>query len=233
MNLKLATFARRFPEGVLLGAIVMGFCACQMSSSAPTPSSTTPSPSTPPPSTTSKSLTVTPSSLNFGNITVGSTAVLGASLTANTTLSVSSASWNGSGYALSGITFPVTLTAGQTVPFKVSFTPQAGGAATGTVSFISDSSNSPTSQALTGTGVHNVSLKWNSSSTPVAGYNVYRATQSGGPYTRLNSAPQTLTSYSDSTVQAGLTYYYVTTAVNASAVESAYSNEAVAAIPVP
>jgi fibronectin type 3 domain-containing protein len=35
----------------------------------------------------------------------------------------------------------------------------------------------------------------------------------------------------DNTVSAGDTYYYVTTAVNASGLESGYSNQAVAAVP--
>ena len=41
------------------------------------------------------------------------------------------------------------------------------------------------------------------------------------------------TAYTDLTVQAGQTYYYVTTAVDSNNNESAYSNEAPAAIPSP
>ena len=42
----------------------------------------------------------------------------------------------------------------------------------------------------------------------VVGYNIYRSTSSGGPYTKLNDTPVTSTSYSDSTLSAGSTYYY-------------------------
>jgi hypothetical protein len=77
---------------------------------------------------------------------------------------------------------------------------------------------------------YSVSLWWNASSSPnVSGYNVYRATVSGGPYTKLNSLLVGL-QYSDLDVQAGQTYYYVCTAVNNSNVESIHSNEARAVV---
>ncbi len=65
----------------------------------------------------------------------------------------------------------------------------------------------------------------------VVGYNIYRGTTSGGPYTKLNSSQVLLTTYTDSTVQSGLTYYYVTTAVDSGGTESIYSNEVQAVIP--
>jgi len=65
------------------------------------------------------------------------------------------------------------------------------------------------------------------------GYNVYRGSQSGGPYTKINSALDASTIYTDSSVQAGQTYYYVTTAVDSNGVESAYSNQIQAPVPSP
>ena len=77
-----------------------------------------------------------------------------------------------------------------------------------------------------------VFLSWNpSTSQDVIGYNAYRSTVSGGPYTELNSTLITTTNYTDQTVQSGYTYYYVTTAVNSLGLESAYSNEAAATVP--
>src|SRR5262249_23310665 len=61
----------------------------------------------------------------------------------------------------------------------------------------------------------------------LAGYNVYRSTQSGA-YTSapLNgSTLVTVTSFTDSTVQSGQTYYYVIRAVSTSGLESGNSNE--------
>jgi fibronectin type 3 domain-containing protein len=82
--------------------------------------------------------------------------------------------------------------------------------------------------SLTGslTAAPSVSLTWIPSTSSVAGYNVYRGTQSGGPYSKSNPSLVTGTAYSDTSVQAGQTYYYVATAVNSNDVESVYSNEA-------
>jgi hypothetical protein len=75
-----------------------------------------------------------------------------------------------------------------------------------------------------------VSLTWRAStSSNVTGYHVYRATTSGGPYTKVNSAPVTGLSYTD-TVQGGHTYYYVATTVDTNG-ESPYSNQVQAIVP--
>jgi phosphatidylinositol-3-phosphatase len=81
-------------------------------------------------------------------------------------------------------------------------------------------------------GSHSVALSWTAVSSAV-GYNVYRSSQSVGPYTRMNPTLDTSTSFKDSSVVAGQTYYYVTTSVNASSVQSAYSAPAKAVIPTP
>jgi fibronectin type 3 domain-containing protein len=78
---------------------------------------------------------------------------------------------------------------------------------------------------------HSVALSWDSSTSIVAGYNVYRGTKPGGPYGRINSTLQPGTNYTDASVQSGVTYYYVATAEDANSQESPYSNETVAAIP--
>jgi hypothetical protein len=80
-------------------------------------------------------------------------------------------------------------------------------------------------------GVAGVSLQWNASFSIVSGYNVYRATRSGGPYTKINPALDTALSYTDVAVVSGTTYYYVVTAVDAIGTESVYSNEAHVSIP--
>ncbi len=67
----------------------------------------------------------------------------------------------------------------------------------------------------------------------VTGYNLYRSQVTGGPYTKLNTSLDALTSYTDNTVSAGQTYYYVTTAVDSSGDESSYSNEVKAVVPSP
>jgi FG-GAP-like repeat/Putative Ig domain len=92
----------------------------------------------------------------------------------------------------------------------------------------------PTNLAVTNVASGQVTLGWSASTTtPIAGYNVYQATTSGGPYTKLNGAPVpagTL-SYTDSSVAGTTTYYYVVTAVDAGNLESVNSNEASATTP--
>jgi len=129
-------------------------------------------------------LGVSPSTMNFGNVAVGSNATQTGTLTAGSSdITVTSADWNGSGYTLSGITFPVTVPATQSVQFKVKFAPQTAGSAPGSVAFHSDATNSPTVEILAGSGTqqssHTVSLSWDSSTSQVIGYNVYRGTVSG------------------------------------------------------
>lgn len=81
-----------------------------------------------------------------------------------------------------------------------------------------------------GGGAHSVALNWKAStSSNVVGYNIYRGSISGS-YGLLNSMDST-TSYTDSTVQNGQTYFYVVTAVNSAGAESPYSNPAEALIP--
>lgn len=154
-------------------------------------------------------------------------------------MTVSSASWSGAGYSVTGITFPVTVPAGKSTNYTVTFTPPASGTSSGGVTFLSDASNSSLSQSFSGDGTqgqsgqHTVALSWNPSTSSVIGYNVYRGTQPGGPYTKLNSSLESATAYTDATVVSGTTYYYVATAVDANNVESTYSNQAVAQVPSP
>lgn len=94
--------------------------------------------------------------------------------------------------------------------------------------------NAALGEACTATLSHLVSLSWTAStSADVTGYNIYRSTTSGGTYSKINSSLVATTSYTDSTVSAGQTYYYVATAVNSSNQESGYSNQASATVPSP
>ena len=78
---------------------------------------------------------------------------------------------------------------------------------------------------------HSVALSWIASTSTVAGYNVYRSTVSGTQYTKVNSSLVGGLAYNDGTVLGGTLYYFVTTAVDASGNESAYSNEVSANVP--
>jgi hypothetical protein len=185
-------------------------------------------------------LLVSGTAMAFGNVALGSsTNQTGRVTAANSSVTVTSASWNGDGFSVRGITFPVTLSAGQSASYTVTFAPQTSGSVSGGISFLSNAANSPTTETFTGTGslssgppAHSVSMSWSPSSSTVIGYNVYRGTTPGGPYpSKLTSSPQVGTSLVDSTVAAGTTYYYVATSVDQNSVESSYSNQFSAAVP--
>ena len=182
---------------------------------------------------------VSPGSFGFGSVVVGASKSLPVTISATgASVSVTSASVSSSEFSLSGPSLPMTLQAGANASFTLTFTPQASGAATANVAFTSNASSNPVTEAATGTGTpapqHSVTLSWSpSASSSVAGYNVYRGGKTGGPYTRVNPSADASMSYTDSTVQAGQTYFYVTTAVGSDGVESSYSNQVSAAIPTP
>jgi fibronectin type 3 domain-containing protein len=180
-------------------------------------------------------LSITPSSANFGNVPLGgssSQSVVVSNASVNN-IAISQASVAGREFSISGLSLPLTLAAGQNSTFSVAFTPSGAGTVTGSVSIVSNATNSPTTEALSGTGIHNVVLSWQPSTSIVAGYNVYRGTVSGGPYTKLDSSLVGATNYRDTTVQAGQTYYYVATAVDSNNNESTHSTEVSAVVPSP
>jgi len=184
-------------------------------------------------------LAVSPTSWNFGSVVVGTSGSQTMQLNASgTSVTVSSVNVNNSEFTITGITFPVTIAAGQSKQFTATFTPQATGATSATASFTSNASNSPTLLSLSGTGtappVYSVGLSWTASTSPnIAGYNVYRSTTLGQNYAKINSTLDGNTSYTDNNVTDGVTYYYVTTAVDNNNQESSYSTPASASIPAP
>ena len=127
-----------------------------------------------------------------------------------------------------------SLAAGANCTIVVMFTPSIAGTEAASLSLADNASGSPQTVSLSGAGTHDVILSWTASTTPgVVGYNVFRGTTSGGESaTPLNSSPINGTTYSDSTVQAGQTYYYVVTAVASNDVtQSADSNQVSANVP--
>ena len=88
------------------------------------------------------------------------------------------------------------------------------------------SPNPPTALAARATGKKKVNLTWVQSSSPnVAQNKIYRSTVNGGPYT-LVATIAAATSFNNTGLTSGTTYYYVATAVNSGGLESAASNQA-------
>ncbi len=180
-------------------------------------------------------LAVNPLTLSFGNVNAGQSQTLSGTLTAGQTdVNVSSASVDGASFTLGGIELPTTIASGQSSGFTITFSPTRPGTVNNSISFVSNASNSPITVSLSGTceqsPARSVALSWVENSRSVQGYYVYRGGKSGGPYTRISEL-QPVTSYVDSSVVSGTTYYYVVTAVGIDSSESANSNEVTAVIP--
>ena len=180
-------------------------------------------------------ISASPSSVSLAAISACDSTVQSLTLTNTGTAkaNITQVSTSGTGFSATGIALPYSLPAGASVSVQVTFSPALAGGYTGTAMIASDAANSPLAIPLSGTATHCVSLSWTDSDPEIAGYNVYRGTQSGGPYDKVNGSLVSLTTWNDSAVQSGQSYYYVLTAAASSGAESAYSVEASAAMPTP
>ena len=207
----------------------------QTASGSPTP---TPVPS-PTPVNGSPNLSATPNSLAFGTqvLNTAMTQTVKITNTGSVAVSITQDTISGSGFTV-GVTTPINLNAGQSLNVPVVFDPGASGTVNGSLALVSNGTTL-LSVPLSGTGLaplaHSVDVTWAAStSTPLQGYNVYRSTVSGGPYTKLSPtlSPTTLL-YKDITPLSGKQYFYVVTALNTSGAESSASSEVAVSIPVP
>jgi hypothetical protein len=182
-------------------------------------------------------LSASASSLNFGNVAIDKRIALPVTLVASggSGVTISGVTISGPGFNVSGVSSGLGLAPGQAMVLDVSFAPAASGNVTGSISVFSDGPSPLAMISLSGSGVqpiaHSVSLTWILGGSNIIGYNIYRASVSGGPYAKLTASVDPTTSFTDTNVQAGQTYYYVATSVDSSDTESAYSNEASATIP--
>jgi len=175
-------------------------------------------------------VSASPSSLSVMQETQGTSTI---------TVTVSGGFNNSVSLAASGVP------SGTTVSFNPVTLPAPGsGSSTMTITVgTTPEGTYPITVTATGGGIHQtatvnltveaqVVLTWTASQSPgIAGYNVFRSTTSGGPYTQINSGLDTTTTYNDLAVQDGVTYYYVTTAVNNAGQQSSYSNQSSATVP--
>lgn len=103
---------------------------------------------------TPATLSANPTSLTFTNVPVGqsSTQTEIVQNTGGSSAQISGVTASGAGFSVTGILLPVTLPAGQSVSFNVTYTPQSAGNSSGSVSVSSDAQNSTLSIPLTGSG---------------------------------------------------------------------------------
>jgi Abnormal spindle-like microcephaly-assoc'd, ASPM-SPD-2-Hydin len=127
-------------------------------------------------------------------VAVGSNGSQSMTLTNSGTASItiSSAGVSGTGFAITGLSAPTTLNAGQSVGFSASFAPPSAGSASGSISLVSDAPGSPMTIALSGTGTQAQS-QWNISPTAVSFGNVNVGSNSSQNITVNNSGSAALT----------------------------------------
>ena len=178
-------------------------------------------------------LAVSPGTLNLGSVVVGASKSASGTLTASgANVTVTAANTNNSVFTIGGLSLPVTIPAGQSTSFSITFSPLTSGTANASLTVASNGQPSTTTEGLTGSGTpaptHTVNLSWNgSTSSGISGYNVYRALYTSatcGAFSKINSVITTTTLYTDSNVVDGNAYCYAATAVNSSSQESGYSN---------
>lgn len=170
-----------------------------------------------------------PASIDFGNVLLGAAESSDFVLinTGNSTVDISGITVSGSGYSVTGLSGLITLGPGQSAKLTATFAPTGAGTAATPMTVNSTATNSP-SGFLSGTGiVPSVGLSWDPSASAVS-YNVYRGPLVDGPYTKLTTVP--VANFEDLTVHTGQTYTYVVTFVDASNIESLYSNSATATV---
>ena len=189
----------------------------------------------------SPNASISPSSMAFGNCPVDegcSSQTLTLSNTGTAALSIMNITLAGANPAdfTENTTCNSSLAAGGQCTVAILFTPSASGSRSASLSITDNAGGSPQSATLAGAGTHDVMLSWTGTAVPgMTGYSVYRGTAPNGESTTaLNSSPVSGTSYTDTNVQAGTTYYYVVTAVNSSGTSlTPASNEASATVPSP
>lgn len=182
-------------------------------------------------------LVVNPRTLAFGNVNVGSSSTLNVTLqnTGNGNFTVSQGQLSGAEFSASGVGSNLSLSPGQVATLAVTFNPSVAGNASGSVAITSNAPPAPVTVSFTAAGVqassHSVGLNWTASTSSVIGYNVYRSSQTSGPFVKVNSSLAATTNFTDSSVQLGQTYFYVVTSVSSQQVESSFSNQVSVAVP--
>jgi hypothetical protein len=173
----------------------------------------------------------------FGKVQTGSSHSFNFQLTNSSkrTLKITSDSVQGNEFAIGTFPLPVTVAPGKSVELPVIFTPTTSGREVGSITLANTGQDPQLQLKLAGNGVddshHSVALSWEPGDQDFVGFNIYRSTVDGGPYTKINPKLDSSPSFTDSSVQGGLTYYYCATEVDAQGQESAYSNIAEATIP--
>jgi hypothetical protein len=163
-------------------------------------------------------LSVNSTSVAFGSVVVNTAAApqpVTLTSTGTVPVTISAAALNGTGFTVSGITFPLTLNPGQAATLTVEFEPTAPGAATGQLTITSNSSTGSSAViTLSGTGtavpaalsaLSCSSGAMTGSGTDACTVTLTASAPSGGLSVNLSSSNSAVTVPSTVTVPAGAT----------------------------
>jgi len=106
-------------------------------------------------------------SVSFGDVALNTSSYQSDTLTASGTasLTISAATVTGTGFSISGVSFPLTLNPGQTATLQIEFDPTVAGAENGKVTLTTNCSSPTSTVSLSGTGdagttSYQVNLSW-------------------------------------------------------------------------
>src|SRR5207245_3813706 len=96
----------------------------------------------------------TTSSISFGSVQVGNSTTQSETLSnsGGSSVSATQANLSGAAFSVSGLSLPLTLIPGRSFTSGVVFAPNSAGSVTGSISVVSNASNSPVTISLGGTG---------------------------------------------------------------------------------
>src|SRR5215472_1371174 len=144
--------------------------------------------------------------LNFSNVQVGKTSSQSVTITnsGSSNLKISSATLSGTGFGMSGLSFPVTISAGQNAILSVRYTPTSTTGSTGSIVFSDNAGNSPQTLSLAGSAVASGSTA-SANPTPTGTQAQISATPSSVNFSTVsvgntNSQPITLTNSGNATL---------------------------------
>jgi len=172
----------------------------------------------------SSNLAVTPSSVNFGEVKVGSesTQTVQIKNSGSTSITISSVAVSGSGVTISGINTPATLAAGATASVSAMFKPASAGNASGALTIKSNASDASDAIGWSGTGT---SSSATSSLNATPGTVAFGTVPTGATTTQTiqlaNSGSASITVSNISVSGSGLTISGVSTPFNIAAGKTA------------
>src|ERR1700736_6279704 len=133
---------------MLLGVLSISGCmGIAGTTKSPSQNSSTPAPTA--------AISVSPPSIAFGSVAVGGTVSQSITVTnaGGSDLSITKNTLAVPGFSVTGVSFPMTISAGQQATMNVVFSPKNVGGASGKLSLMNSASKSPAVVTVSGTGV--------------------------------------------------------------------------------